>query len=294
MRHKWITLVTPVAFLIITNGVLVGGFIGATPIPYIYYDNFPINVTLIAGTQEADTDSLLAGIEKICWQVNDDVKSQREDGKDIILGIRREIGRNDFGDAGSNAGRLFIELLDGETRNLESFLISQKLRAAVGPVPKAQNITFGQQGFFGKPISISLLGNDLKQLNEARDLLVEKLKNFSPLKDVTDSNQEGRRELNITLKPRAYALGLKLSDIAGQVRQGFFGQEIQRIQRGRDEIRIWVRYPKADRAATGFLDKMRIRTPAGPVRCCRRSQWRAARGHPRSAAGAPDRTLRTS
>jgi multidrug efflux pump subunit AcrB len=263
LKHKWITLVTPVAFLMITIGLLVGGFIGATPFPYIDSDNLPINVTLVAGTQEADTDSLLAGIERICWQVNDDLKSQREDGKDVILGIRREIGRNDFGDAGSNAGRLFIELLDGETRNLESFLISQKLRAAVGPVPKAQNITFGQQGFFGKPISISLLGNDLKQLNEARDLLVEKLNNFSPLKDVTDSNQEGRRELNITLKPRAYALGLKLSDIAGQVRQGFFGQEVQRIQRGRDEIRIWVRYPEADRSATGFLDKMRIRTPSG-------------------------------
>jgi multidrug efflux pump subunit AcrB len=263
LKHKWITLVTPVAFLMVTIGLLVGGFIGATPFPYIDSDNLPINVTLTAGTQEADTDSLLAEIERKCWQVNDDIKSQREDGKDIILGIRREIGRNDFGDAGSNAGRLFLELLDGETRNLESYIISQKLRDAVGPVPKAQNITFGQQGFFGKPISISLLGNDLKQLNEARDLLVEKLNNFSPLKDVTDSNQEGRRELNITLKPRAYALGLKLSDIAGQVRQGFFGQEVQRIQRGRDEIRIWVRYPEADRSATGFLDNMRIRTPSG-------------------------------
>jgi multidrug efflux pump subunit AcrB len=247
----------------ITIGLLSGGFIGATPFPYIDSDNLPINVTLVAGTQEADTDSLLAGIERICWQVNEDLKNEREDGRDVILGIRREIGRNDFGESGSNAGRIFLELLDGETRNMESFLISQRLRNAVGPVSKAQNITFGQQGFFGKPISISLLGNDLRQLNEARDLLVAKLKNYSPLKDVTDSNQEGRRELNIKLKPRAYALGLKLADVAGQVRQGFFGQEVQRIQRGKDEIRIWVRYPDADRAATGFLDRMRIRTPSG-------------------------------
>ncbi len=263
LKHKWITLVTPVAFLMITIGLLAGGFIGATPFPYIDSDNLPINVTLIAGSQEAETDSLLAGIEKICWQVNDELKADREDGKDVILRIRREIGRNDFGESGSNSGRLFLELLDGETRNMESFYISQRLREAVGPVPRVQNITFGQQGFFGKPISISLLGNDLRQLNKARDLLVAELQNFSPLKDVTDSNQEGRRELNIQLKPRAHALGLKLSDIAGQVRQGFFGQEVQRIQRGRDEIRVWVRYPETDRAATGFLDKMRIRTPSG-------------------------------
>ncbi len=263
LKHKWITLVTPVAFLMITIGLLSGGFIGATPFPYIDSDNLPINVTLTAGSQEADTDSLLAGIERVCWLVNDEFKAEREDGRDIILGIRREIGRNDFGESGPNSGRLFIELLDGETRNLESFIISQRLREKVGPIPKAQNITFGQQGFFGKPISVSLLGNDLQQLNKARDLLVAKLKNFSPLKDVTDSNQEGRRELNIKLKPRAYSLGLKLADVAGQVRQGFFGQEVQRIQRGRDEIRVWVRYPEADRSATGFLDKMRIRTPDG-------------------------------
>ena len=86
---------------------------------------------------------------------------------------------------------------------------------------------------------------------------------MSDLKDITDSNQKGRRELNITLKPRAYALGLTLRDIAGQVRQGFFGQEIQRIQRGKDEIRVWVRYRPEDRAALGFLDQMRIRTPDG-------------------------------
>ncbi len=263
MKHKWITLVTPVAFFMITIGLLLGGFIGATPFPYIDSDNLPINVSLIAGSQESETDSLLAGIERICWQVNDEFKAERDDGADIILGIRREIGRNDFGESGSNTGRLFLELLDGESRNLESFIISQRLREAVGPVSRAQNITFGQQGFFGKPISISLLGNDLAQLSKARDLLVQKLKNFSPLKDITDSNQEGRREVNIKLKPRAHALGLRLADVAGQVRQGFFGQEVQRIQRGRDEIRVWVRYPMADRAATGYLDQMRIRTPAG-------------------------------
>jgi multidrug efflux pump subunit AcrB len=263
LKHKWITLTTPIAFFMITIGLLRGGFIGATPFPYIDADTLPINVSLTSGSQEADTDSLLAQIERTCWQVNRQLKSERTDNKDVILGIRREIGRNDFGEAGSHTGRLFLELLDGETRNLESFIISKRLREAVGVVPEAQNITFGQQGFFGKPVSVSLLGNDLDQLNRARDLLVNEFENFSPLKDITDSNQEGRRELNIKLKPRAYALGLKLTDVAGQVRQGFFGQEVQRIQRGRDEIRLWVRYRIEDRGALGFLDQMRIRTPSG-------------------------------
>ena len=191
------------------------------------------------------------------------MKRDREDGLDVILGSRREIGSNDFGEAGSNTGKVTLELLDGETRNMDSFEISARIREKVGRVPEAQNITFGRQGFFGKPISVSLLGNDLDQLNRARDLLVKDLNNMPVLKDVTDSNQEGRRELNIRLKPRAYALGLKLSDVAGQVRQAFFGQEVQRIQRGRDEIKVWVRYRPEDRKALGFLDRMRIRTTSG-------------------------------
>jgi multidrug efflux pump subunit AcrB len=263
LQHKWITLTVPIGFFLITIGLLGGGFIGATPFPYIDGDILPINVSLVSGSQEADTDSLLSRLERVCLEVNEEIKRTREDGKDVILGIRREIGRNDFGEAGSNTGKLTLELLDGETRNMDSFVITSKIREKVGIVPEAQNITFGQQGFFGKPISISLLGNDLTQLNRARDLLMAELMNMTALKDITDSNQEGRRELNITLKPRAYALGLRLSDVAGQVRQGFFGQEIQRIQRGRDEVKVWVRYRPEDRKALGFLDQMRIRTPAG-------------------------------
>lgn len=223
----------------------------------------PVNLSLVAGRQEAVTDSILAHVEEIAWTVNDEMKNEREDGRNVIEGIQRDIGTNDFGESGSHTGRLTLHLLDGELRNMDSYLIANRLRDAVGPVPEAQNITFGRVSFFGKPVSVSLLGKDLQQLTKARDLLVAQLENFSSLKDVTDTEQEGRREIDITLKPNAQALGLTLRDVAGQVRQGFFGQEIQRIQRGRDEIRVWVRYRPEDRAALGFLDRMRIRTPDG-------------------------------
>lgn len=263
LKHKWITVVTPVAFIMITIGLVGGGIIGLTFFPFIDGDTIPINISLVSGRQEVDTDSLLSKIEKIAWQVNEEMSAEREDGRQLILGIKRDIGQNDFGEVGSHTGRLNLQLLDGEVRNMDSYIISNRIRQAVGPVPEAQNITFGRVSFFGKPISVSLLGNDLSQLNLARDLLVNEFENLPSLKDVTDSNQEGRRELNIQLKPRAYTLGLSLRDIAGQVRQGFFGQEIQRIQRGKDEIRVWVRYRPEDRAALGFLDRMRIRTPDG-------------------------------
>ncbi len=263
LRRKWIVIIIPLAFVMITVGLLGGGLIGVTFFPNVDGDEFPINISLVAGRQEADTDALLANIEDICWEVNEELKNERDDGLDVILSIKRDIGSNDFGETGSHAGRLFLRLLDGEQRGMESFEVANRIQNAVGPVPEAQNITFGKGGFFGKAVSISLLGNDVEQLSKAASLLKAELGDFASLKDVTDSDQRGRREIDITLKPRAHALGLTLQEVVGQVRQGFFGQEIQRIQRGRDEIKVWVRYRLEDRAALGILDQMRIRTLGG-------------------------------
>ncbi|MEZ4745875.1 MAG: efflux RND transporter permease subunit [Calditrichia bacterium] len=259
LRNKSITLVVPVALVFITVGLVKGGFIGFTPFPFIDRDTLPINLTLVTGRQEADTDSILAEIEKAVWEVNAEMTAEREDGLTVIEGVKRDVGQNSLGESGSHAGMLTLKLLDGEARQMDSFIIANRIRDKVGVVQEARTVTFTQTSFFGRDVSVSLLGNNLSELDKARDLLVAELENFSNLKDITDSNQEGRREINIQLKPRAYALGLTLRDVAGQVRQGFFGQEIQRIQRGRDEIRVWVRYREQDRSALGFLDQMRIR-----------------------------------
>ncbi|MBD3170828.1 MAG: AcrB/AcrD/AcrF family protein [candidate division Zixibacteria bacterium] len=263
MEHKWITIMVPVAFVMLTIGLVGGGLIGVTFFPYIDQDRVPVNLSLVPGTQEAKVDSILARIETVCWEVNEEMSAGREDGEDIITGIKRDIGTNDFGESGSHAGRLLVQLLEGEQRDLESIVIANRIREEVGPVPEAQNITYGVVSFFGKPVSVSLLGTDFEQLDKARGMLVDRLEDFETLTDVTDSYQRGRREIDIKLKPRAYALGLSLQDIVGQVRQGFFGYEVQRIQRGRDEIRVWVRYSPEDRSSLDFLDEMRVRTPSG-------------------------------
>ena len=263
LRHKWITVMVPAAFVMMTVGLLRGGFIGISFFPFIDMDTLPVNLSLVAGRQEEDTNRALERIEKICWQVNEELKKERPDGRDVVLGIMREIGGNDFNETGSHTGKLVVQLLDGEVREMDSYVIANRIRGAVGPVPEAQKISYGRFSMFGKPVSVSLLGNDLEQLRQGSSLLVGELQKFTELTDITDSEQEGRREVAITLKPRAHALGLKLQDVVGQVRQGFYGQESQRIQRGRDEIRVWVRYTDQDRASLGLLEQMRIRTSDG-------------------------------
>jgi len=268
LNNKWITVLIPLALTMTTVGILYGGLIGITFFPEIDADTVPINVSLVAGRQEADTDSLLARIETVVWQVNEEIKQEREDGRDVVIGVLRSVGSSSsrYGEASAgdgHTGSLLVLLLEGETRNMESYLIGNRIRETLGPLPEARTITFASGGRWGKPVSISLLGSDIEQMNKARDLLVAELENFSSLKDVSNSDEEGRREINITLKPRAYALGLTLQDIAGQVRQGFYGDEVQRIQRGKDEIRVWVRYSEKDRTELGNLDQMRIRTSSG-------------------------------
>ena len=263
LKHKWITVVTPMAMIMITVGLLRGGLIGVTFFQFIDSDQLPVNVTLTPGVQESATNKVLERIENIAWEVNEEFKSEREDHLDVITGVKRELGSNTLGESGSHTGSLTLQLLEGEQRDMESTEIANRIRDRVGLVPNVKHMTFGSTGHFGKPVSISLLGNDITQLDRARDMLVAALEDMPAVKDVTDSDQEGRREISLTLKPQAYALGLSVADIAGQVRQGFFGQEIQRIQRGKDEIRVWVRYRPEDRSAIGQLDDMRIRTPQG-------------------------------
>ena len=263
IRNKWSVISLPIALILLTVGLVGGGKIGATFFPFIDGDTIPVNVSLVSGRQEIDTEKVLVRIEDAARRVNERIKLERADGEDVLIGILRQVGSNELGDGGSHAGSLTLLLMDGERRDMDSFEIANLLRKEVGPVPEARKITYGRSGTFGKPVSISLLGRDAEQLERARELLVAELDNMDVLRDVTDTDEKGRRELDIVLTPLAEALGLTLADVAGQVRQGFFGQEIQRIQRGRDEIRVWVRYRPEDRSSLAFLDRMRIRTPAG-------------------------------
>ncbi|MEZ4762000.1 MAG: efflux RND transporter permease subunit [Calditrichia bacterium] len=242
LRNKSITLVVPVALVFITVGLVKGGFIGFTPFPFIDRDTLPINLTLVTGRQEADTDSILAEIEKAVWEVNAEMTAEREDSLTVIEGVKRDVGQNSLGESGSHAGMLTLKLLDGEARQMDSFIIANRIRDKVGIVPEARTVTFTQTSFFGRDVSVSLLGNNLSELDKARDLLVAELENFSNLKDITDSNQEGRREINIQLKPRAYALGLTLrAAVAGQIARIFSVEISKTTASGLDKLVMLLR-----------------------------------------------------
>jgi multidrug efflux pump subunit AcrB len=259
VKYNWPTLAICFAGLFLVVGGLMGGFIKSTFFPVIPRENFTVSIKLPSGTREDITLEVLNKIEAATWEVNQELSEEFFNGEqDPVEKIQKSIG------PASYEGSLNVSLLEGETRgDVTARVIIGKIRDKVGPLPMAETFTFGGGSPFGKPLSLSLLGDDGKQLSAAVDAVKESLKKIPDLKDIVDNNQEGLKEIEVELKPKAYNLGLTLNDVIGQVRQGFFGAEAQRIQRGEDEVRIWVRYGQQDRSDISDLADMRIRTSNG-------------------------------
>ncbi len=260
VKYNWPTVAICVAGLFLTVGALQGGLIKSTFFPVIPRESFQVDLKLAAGTREDQTLAILNKIETAIVEVNQELsESAFENEYQIIENIRKNVGPSTY------QGTMNIQLLDGETRGdaLSARMIISKIRERLGPVPEAETLTFGGGNTFGKPVSISLLGNDGDEVAAAVEAVKANLTKIPDLKDVVDNNQEGLKEVSLNLTPKAYNLGFTLGDIITQVRQGFFGAEAQRIQRGEDEVRVWVRYDLEDRSDISDLADMRIRSTEG-------------------------------
>jgi multidrug efflux pump subunit AcrB len=140
---------------------------------------------------------------------------------------------------------------------------SDGLSDYIGNVPEAENVTVGGWTFGGNPISVRFQSSDYAQLLKAKELLKEELKKIDGVKDIRDDTPLGNNEFIVTLKSNGKALGFTLRDLTTQLRQGFYGQEVMRLQRGRDEVKVWVRFTKDDRASISQIENLKMRTPSG-------------------------------
>ena len=245
--------------MLIAAGAVSGGLIRGTFFPNIESDDFGITLEMPAGTREAEVMTIIDSIEQATWTVNERLsKKYYNNEKQVIKLVRSSIGPNTY------EGSLQLYLLDGEERDsLRNRQIISEIREELGPIDAAQKLVFGVSGFFGDPVSISLLSKNEDELKGAVNDFKNELLRIPDLVDIQDTNKEGLKELKIELKPKAYNLGFTLNDIIRYVRQGFFGAEIQRLQRGSDEVKVWVRYKLEDRSSISDLADMRIRTDDG-------------------------------
>ena len=257
MRWRYATLMVMIAGFIVVIGTLASGHTKFIFFPRVQSEIATANVIMPAGTAFQSTDSIV----KAMTQHAADLREQYRDpdtGESVIRNIYSiSGGRN------ATTGRVRVETVPPEERTIDVTTqdIVNEWRKRVGKVPGAEQLNYRAEigGWGGSPIDIELKGQNSVALSELGEQLKQQLEQYAGVFDIEDSLSDGKEELQLSLKPEARLLGVDLNTVAGQVRQAVFGFEVQRIQRGREEVRVMVRYPLAARQSIETLEQMMIR-----------------------------------
>jgi multidrug efflux pump subunit AcrB len=271
LRWRYLTASVGVAMLIVTGGLVIGGYTSFVFFPSIEADFMTASVTLPQGSPVEATAAALARVEAGAERLRREVLA--ETGQNVLRHTFSSVGSQasaggpmggPAGAAGANVGGVTIELVPAEERSISSDVLGRRWRDLTGSIPGAVDATFSATIMSaGEDVNVQLSGPDIDQLRAAAQAVRARLAVFAGVSEITDTFRDGKREMRLGIKPSAEILGLTLQDLGRQVRQAFYGEEAQRIQRGRDDVRVLVRYPESERRSLGDLDNLRIRTPDG-------------------------------
>lgn len=258
MNNKPIGFAIMIALFVITVGAFRGGIIKGTFFPVITSDQVNITVKMPQGVNPEITDSILSVIEGVAWEVNEEFTSKQTGNLQVVENVIKRIG------PGTANGSVKVNLLPGEQRDFASSDIASAIAELAGEFPLAESVIFDAgSNFGGKPVSVSLLSYNIAELKAAKAELKERLAENTLLRDISDNDPAGIKEIRLELKDKAYVMGFSLNDVISQVRSGFNGLQVQRFQRGQDEVIVWVRYGRDGRSSIKDLDDMRIISKTG-------------------------------
>ncbi len=269
LRHalnwRYVSLCTALALLLITIGLVRGGIIKFEVFPGI--DGFIMTSTVEfpAGTPPAVTRESLDQVEAALLRLAD--RTATKSGEPLIADRLTLVGGtlSDIPSFGPQYGAVQAILLPSEKRGHHVDDLMVAWEKEVGRISGVKSLTFAglSAGPPGAPIEVWLQGNDMDHILAAADELMVRLHKFDGVYQIRSDFSPGKNEMRLTLKPEARALGLTVNDLARQVYTGYYGDEAVRLQRGRDDIRIKVRYTADERSRISDLERVRIRTREG-------------------------------
>jgi len=267
--HTYSVLAVMFGGLLILIGLYSGGRIQTTYFPRVASERIDCRLTMLDGTPFEVTDANVARIYEIAEEMRKEYVGP--DGRSVIKHIVASSGttmssRGMSNTSGSHIGGVVIETYGPEERSLDVNTVDMAAvwRQRIGPILGAEEITFRAEIIrSGDPIDIQITGTDPKELLGFSEKIKEHLSKYPALFDINDSLDSGRNEIQLRLKPEARQLGVTVNDLASQVRQSFYGDEVQRIQRGRNEVKVMLRLPRDERRNLATLETMRVRTAAG-------------------------------
>ena len=241
-------------------------------VPWIIFpklDSRQINSQIVFpdGTPEHVTDRATRQIEQAIFAVNQEFKDRGEPLVKLTHRLVGQVSNQSPGGpsqltSGSHAGVVNVELVDSTQRSLTSQQIVDRWRAACGPIAGVESLTFGSEshGPGGTPIEFKLLApaDSMTELEQAVEACKDKLREYPGVYDITDDSRPGKWEIQLQIKDDARALGVPLDSVARTVRAAYYGEEVMRLQRGRHEVKLMVRYPEEERRSLARFDEIRV------------------------------------
>ncbi len=271
LKNRLSTLAVSVAVLLITVGLVGGGIVKFRFMPEVDGDFVIASLEMPVGTPVDETGRAQDYIVRKAQDFVRDYDAGRQDGGSLLRHIYSVVGATlpkgpmDSGTASAaHLSEIAMMLAPSEERGIPAAEAASRWREMVGEVPGADSLTFESNVVhFGANVDIRLAHDDFAVLESAADRIKHALSQYPGVGDIADNYSRGKRELKLRLRPEARTLGIAEADLARQVRAAFYGAEALRLQRGRNEVRVMVRYPEADRRSLGDLESMRIRTRDG-------------------------------
>ncbi|MHC4878838.1 MAG: efflux RND transporter permease subunit [Planctomycetota bacterium] len=275
LRHPAIACATAIALFIGSLSLTASGAVPWIIFPKLDAKDIEAKVIFPDGTPSHVTEAATRRLEQAIQEV---AHESADAGQTIIRDIFRNVGsvssQSPGGPAqlteGGHAGVVQVALVDNQQRDLTSDQIVERWRQQAGEFAGAETLSFGSlsMGPGGRPIEFKLLAaaEDMPQLEAAIEECKEKLATYDGVFDIADDSSPGKWELQIKVQPDAEALGVPLQAIAGSVRSAYYGEEVMRIQRGRHEVKIMVRYPADERRSLANLRDLRVDTGDGVKR----------------------------
>jgi len=277
LDNRLAVLAIAVSILLAAFGIVRSGVTPFLLMPKIDANRLMAKVVFPDGTPASVTEEATLRLERAAFKTTRELSPP---DRPIMELVHRAVGSvsapgqigPDARMSGSHVGAVSLELVDGQNRSVTSEEFISEWRRLSGEFAGAESVNFGTEnmGPGGKTIEFKLLSSSdpesVRQLEAAVERCKQWLAQYEGVIDIDDDSRPGKWEYQIKVKPRAEAMGVSLADLAGTIRASFYGEEVMRLQRGRHEVKLMVRYPQDERRTLATLDDMRVTGPDGVKR----------------------------
>ncbi len=270
LRQRYFTICCFLAVSTVVVGLVMGGRLKFEFFPNVEGEVLCAKLSMANGVPVETTAEVVQRLEDALTKINE--RYRESEGRDVILHRRANVGTQPFKlgfqpasrSVAEHLGEVTVELAPAKDRKVTANTIVAEWRKLIGPIPGVVELTFiANTSRQGNAFDLEFHATNPEELAPAVAFFKDKMSSYPGVTDVADNNLAGKNELRLNITPTGEAAGLQLGELTRQIRQAFYGEEIHRLQRGKDEVKVMVRYPRAERDNQESLEEMKVRLPNG-------------------------------